>query len=135
MVIGLANVFPATLEELHGMLEFIREKAYQAGFGEAELLKIELASEEALANIILHAYPDSSGKVSLTCESSNKEIRIKIEDEGISFDPTKHEFTGNEKGGFGILLIQQNMDEVNYKRDNEKNILTLVKFKKLFESL
>jgi anti-sigma regulatory factor (Ser/Thr protein kinase) len=58
---------------------------------------------------------------------------VEIIDSGIPFDATAvpvpevadgaHE---REPGGLGIFLMKKAMDEVRYRRENDRNILTLI---------
>ena len=57
-----------------------------------------------------------------------------ISDSGIPFDPTQQpeadvslSVDEREIGGLGIYLVRQLMDRIVYKREDEKNILTLTK--------
>lgn len=54
-------------------------------------------------------------------------LTVVVKDKGIPFDPTRFmefpsEFSSKrrEMGGYGLLLIKQLMDEVNYQYDEEK---------------
>jgi anti-sigma regulatory factor (Ser/Thr protein kinase) len=98
----------------------------------AELnMPINLAIEEAVTNVMLYAYPNSSGKVIV---EFHPPMTFTITDSGIPFDPTKKpevdiSLSAEEReiGGLGIHLVRQIMDEVKYERKNNQNILTLVK--------
>ena len=55
-------------------------------------------------------------------------------DEGVEYDPLKKtdpdvslSAEDREIGGLGIFLVKKIMDGVEYKRDGEKNVLTVVK--------
>ena len=55
-------------------------------------------------------------------------------DSGIPFDPTQKAevditLSAEERaiGGLGIHLVRQLMDEVIYNREDDKNVLTLIK--------
>jgi anti-sigma regulatory factor (Ser/Thr protein kinase) len=57
-----------------------------------------------------------------------------ITDTGIAFDPTTKEdadttLSAEERpiGGLGIFLVRQLMDDINYNREGNKNVLTLRK--------
>ena len=57
-----------------------------------------------------------------------------IADTGIAFDPTMKEdadttLSAEERpiGGLGIFLVRQLMDVIDYKRQDNKNVLTLRK--------
>lgn len=127
--------FPASIVCLHDMLSTIRSVALNCGFTPEILQKIELASEEALVNIIKHGFLNKAGTINIYCEPfENKGIRIIILDDGISFNPLayhEHFPCSNEEfgvGGWGIMIILNAMDHVEYKRENNMNCLTLVKF-------
>ena len=133
----MTKTYPASLDKLYEMLHFIRENATQAGFNETEVVKIELAVEEALVNIISYGYPNTSGHISLSCSIQEKEgIRIVIQDKGIPYNPlTNSKLFDPESaletrgiGGYGIFFILKIMDEVKYDRENNSNILTLTKY-------
>ena len=58
---------PARVESLPCGLALVVQCAMAAGFSSKRVTEIELAVEEALANICLYAYPDSSGEVEVRC--------------------------------------------------------------------
>ncbi len=134
----MKKTFPATLDQLYWMLQFVQEHAKNAGFNDNVASKIEVAMEEALVNVIKYAYPEhTQGTIEIDCNSDSQRstLEIVIRDSGGAFDPLKDakppSFNApiDEKpiGGYGIFLIQQIMDSVNYQRDGNYNVLTLVK--------
>ena len=69
----------------------------------------------------------------VNCQLSTRLI-FTITDSGIPFDPTKHEevdisLPAEERriGGLGIHLVRQLMDDIHYRREEDKNVLTLIK--------
>jgi serine/threonine-protein kinase RsbW len=133
----MTNIYPASLDHLYDMMHYVRENTAKTGFNEAERVKIELAVEEALVNIINYGYPNSEGHISLTCNVQKNEcLTVVIEDKGISYNPLKNKklFDPNSSlemrgvGGYGIFFILKIMDEVKYDRKNDFNILTLIKY-------
>lgn len=102
-------------------------------------MPINLALEEAVTNVMMYAYPGrNDGKVFVEytefTDADGKRLIFTISDSGIPFDPTKKEevdtsLSAEERGigGLGIHLVRQLMDEVKYARNDDKNILTLVK--------
>lgn len=105
------------------------------GLPEVLNMPINLALEEAVSNVMLYAYPENkSGQVLVEAEKSSKQIIFTISDSGIPFDPTQKEEPDLTKpaeeraiGGLGIHLVRQLMDVIEYHRDGNKNILTLIK--------
>lgn len=134
----MTKTYPASLDSLYEMLHFIRRHAQEADFDETEVVKIELAVEEALVNIINYGYPNTVGHISITCSRSEEEgIRFVIQDKGIPYNPLTNPniFDPNSPlelrgvGGYGIFFILKIMDEVKYDREGSFNILTLTKYK------
>ena len=118
------------------MLGWIREQLRKNGLDEVSIRKVELASEEALVNIIRHAYKETEGTIDIDVRKGpKKQIEIEIRDNGPPFDPLKQEIAFDplasleerKIGGLGILFIRQYMDEMRYCREGNTNILVLVK--------
>ena len=128
--------FPAKIENLISMIKFITEGAEKQGFGNKKINQVQLAAEEVLVNIINYAYPDRDGDIEINCNAKEeKGIEIEIIDSGIPFDPLslpkpdiKIPMEDRNIGGLGIYMMRNIMDEVNYKRDQDRNILTLIKY-------
>ncbi len=129
-------IFPALIENLQEMISWVRARALAAGFDRSETLKIELAMEECLVNIVLYAYPKEKGKIELSCQiDPQKEILFIIQDEGVAFNPLLQKplidpeipLEKREIGKLGIHLMCSNMDDVHYERRGPCNILTFLK--------
>jgi serine/threonine-protein kinase RsbW len=96
-------------------------------------MEIELAVEEALANICLYAYPASKGEVEVRCmQDETRHLLIELIDSGIPFDMLARpapDFTLDAAqrplGGLGIPLIRTLMDNTTYHREGTRNILRL----------
>ncbi len=136
-LISRVRLFPADLGSLYEMLHFIQNHAQERQFEEAQILKIELACEEALVNIISYSYPEYRGEIAIDCAKLEKPgLKITIQDKGIPFNPLTNAKKYNvhalvEKrslGGFGVFFILKLMDEVTYRRENSTNMLTLIKY-------
>ena len=118
------------------MIRFITEGAEKQGFDDKKIYQVQLASEEVLVNIINYAYPDRDGNIEINYKTTGeKGIEIKIIDSGIPFDPLSLPkpninipMEERNIGGLGIHIMLNIMDKVNYKRDQNQNILTLIKY-------
>ena len=104
------------------------------GIPEELNMPINLALEEIVSNVMLYAYPhDKSGQVFVEC-TKGESLIFTVTDSGIPFDPTQKgevdiTLSAEERaiGGLGIHLVRQLMDEVIYNREDDKNVLTLIK--------
>ena len=101
------------------------------GIPEELNMPVNLALEEIVSNVMLYAYPHSSGRVMVEYTAP---LIFTVSDNGIPFDPTKQKeaditLSAEERqiGGLGIHLVRQIMDEVKYERVEDKNVLTLIK--------
>jgi len=126
--------FSAELSQLPAMLAWIRDHLDDL---EAKMVRrIELASEEALVNIMDYAYPLSQpGEVEITCSRNKSRVQIQIRDWGIpsefleNLPPLQKNLPliARKEGGIGLHLMRQIMDQVIYRREEDTNLLTLIK--------
>ncbi len=114
---------PSSTENLALIREFVATVGAQAGMTKADVAKLELAVDEACANVIEHAYGhDASKEVIIRANYDGESISFEIVDTGKGFDPTKITQEALEKlvlqrksGGLGMRLIKTLMDEVQYE--------------------
>lgn len=129
----LSLALPARLENLRTFVEAARGAAAKAGLPGDRILKLEIALEEALVNIMRYAYEDDIGEIRIVCRSCVQRLFVtEIIDDGNPFNATAApppDLTTNlderRIGGLGIHLMKAFVDEVSYRRDGEKNILAL----------
>ena len=129
------ETFSANLKSLQAMIHWIRLQLYSHGLDETNIRKTELASEEALVNIIKHGYKKQAGTVEIELKAFETHIEILLRDYGPAFNPLEQEIAFNplatleerSLGGLGILFIRKYMDEVRYWRDKNMNVLVLIK--------
>jgi serine/threonine-protein kinase RsbW len=123
---------PAALENLHGFVAFVRDAAISLAVEPGRIPDIELALEEALVNIINHAYKGQRpGQIEVDCIADGKGlITIRVIDWGIPFNvlaaprpDLTPDLSKREPGGLGIHLMKRLMDNVTYSREGERNIL------------
>lgn len=100
--------------------------------------KIVVAVDEALANVVEHAYQGGQGPIELVFAVDPERLQVMIRDNGVRFDPGdggikssidihQHIRLGL-KGGLGMFLMRQIMDEVQYLHDTPwTNELVMIK--------
>jgi serine/threonine-protein kinase RsbW len=105
-------------------------------FGRDDKAKIILAVDEAVANVVEHAYEGARGDIDIVFYLDPERLEITIRDNGKKFNPEliptpdihQHIMKGL-KGGLGMFLMRKIMDEVRYSRDSTYvNELVMVKF-------
>ena len=124
---------PAKLPSLDSFREFVDRSAVAAGAGPELLLKIELVLEELLVNHVLHAYGAGEGESEVACFCRGPGcFCLQVVDEAAPFDPLGHAppdltlATGDRPiGGLGIHMVRSLADEISYRREAGKNVLTV----------
>lgn len=131
------------LQQLHKVREFVRSFCADlpiALLDEEEVGALELAVDEAISNIMKHAYHGVCDRhIDLYAEAFPDRITVQLHDEGEPFDPSAVSPTvpdGSRESGAGLFILRSSVDEVGYRRDKcGRNCVTLVKFsKKHFEN-
>jgi len=109
-------------------------------FPESESRAVVRSVDEALTNVIRHAYKGRAGHtIEVTCRrlrhvdngASVVGIEIVLEDAGEPFEPEKLQGRSLDElrpGGLGLHFIRQSMDKVEFRREKGKNQLRLVKY-------
>ena len=123
------------LSELDVLCEHLNQFCQSCGVSKRQTFEINLALDELFTNIINHGFEDENEhQVQVTCKNMDGILKITIEDDGVPFNPTdaphpnlKCAFKDRDIGGLGIHLIRSYMDEIEYTRKNDKNVLTLTK--------
>lgn len=127
--------FGNKIEEIGRLVSFLEELSQKLDLSVETAFNIHLALEEAITNVIMYAYPkDEEHVIELAVHNTDNELIFEIIDEGVEFDPTLHPDADttlalDERpiGGLGIFLIRRIMQKVEYRREDGRNILTLVK--------
>ena len=124
----------ASSEALSPFRTELRQILSQAGWEKKAAGEILLAVDEALTNIIRHAYQGASGKITVSVVADDDKIEIILEDRGKKFDPTQvpsPELPRQKPGGLGVHFIRTIMDQMIYDDQGPAgNRLRLIKCKK-----
>jgi serine/threonine-protein kinase RsbW len=127
---------PSSTENLALIREFVGSAALQAGFNSSEIAKLELAVDEACANVIEHAYGhDITKEVIVRATLDDETLCIDVEYTGNGFDPStvnqeelEQLISKRKTGGLGMRLMKTLMDEVRYEIEpGKKNALHMMK--------
>ena len=126
-------VLTNNIQELERLEPFLNDFFSRNSLDPTALSPVNLAIEEALANVIMYAYPEGTqGEVTLSAKVIDHDICMEISDEGVPFNPLQQQeadlavsLEERQIGGLGIHLIKEIMNEVNYVYKDGKNVLTM----------
>jgi len=128
----------ATIENVRRISEFVRDMGQRLRLTEDTLFDIDLAVEEASANIVRHAYRlGQAGDILLRVEATDDLVRITLIDWGLPFDADNvrpfdvdASVEARARDGTGLHLIYSLMDDVVRETASEPgglNVLMLSK--------
>ena len=131
----ISMILENNLEEISRMGKIIDKFGKKHNFTINALFEINLALEEILTNIISYGFNDKKiHYIAIEGFFLNNALKIRIEDDGIAFDPLStsepdldSSIEERQIGGLGIHFVKTLMQNISYKRENDKNILTLEK--------
>ncbi len=111
---------------------FVVKYGRKMGLLPKQVSELKLAVDEAVSNIIRHAYGGGRGNFQIEMTKLQSAVELKIIDQGVEFDwysvlePDLYKYVETRrKGGLGIWLIKKLIDEVEYQRIENNNILTM----------
>lgn len=123
------------LSEIRKVREGIEDFGRSNKLSKEDTFDANLALEEIVVNIISYAYKNNEERlIEVDLKVNEVELEMKVKDDGKQFDPLaksapncKVPLEQKEPGGWGIHLVRNIMDELEYRRRNEKNILIMRK--------
>lgn len=106
-------------------IDYVTECAKAAGFDDRALYAIQLAVDEACANVVDHAYQGMEpGEFEVSCSFGEASMTIEVRDWGRGFEPNEVEQPDVEApleerslGGLGLYIVNKVMDEVEFTFD------------------
>ena len=89
---------------------------------------IELALDELVTNVVCHS---ACGQIEVTLAIGTDRVTLTVADDGYPYDPLlapdpplTEPLETRRVGGLGIHLVRSLMDDVRYRRDGDRNIVT-----------
>ena len=128
-------ILPNDTKEVPTLAAFVDEVCEAVGFDAALTMKMNLAIEEAVVNVMEYAYPRGThGDITVEAQANDVRLKFTIIDSGTHFDPTAQAdvdttLSAEDRpiGGLGIHIVRQYLDSINYERISGHNVLTLRK--------
>ena len=104
-------------------------------FPDRKLHEVQVALEEHLTNILHYGYDDhGEHQIQIGVRLAAAELRIQVQDGGRAFNPLEHPtpdlslpLAQRPIGGLGIHMIRKSLDGLEYRREDGKNILVMIK--------
>ncbi len=131
-------VYPATIDSLEKIIGQVVQEAKNAGLSERAIYDVEVAVDEACANIIHHSYGgQGKGEIECDCQILQDGLKIILFDSGCFFNPAdipEPDLTSplekRKTGGLGLFFMQKLMDEVIFDPcQGQGTLLTMIKRK------
>lgn len=113
---------PVDLTYLPAIQVFVGQLTQIAGLPPRETELLVLAVEEAITNVIQHAFmPDEAATFEIICEHSPVAFTVRVRDKGLPFDPDQVKdlaMTGDLEGvpgpGLGFRLMKRSVDRLAF---------------------
>lgn len=122
-----------SLSEIARLKRIVDEFARRHQIEAQTLRNMDLALDEILTNIISYGY-DEGGEHRIVIRLALEQGKwtVEVEDDGRPFNPltapapdTKQLLEERPIGGLGIHLVRKNIDELDYRRQQDRNILIM----------
>ena len=124
----------ARREAIAELTAWVDAELEQAECSPKAQMQIDVAIDEIMANIVMYAYPGREGNVTVRYSREGRIAEMTFIDEGIPYNPLDNPepdvtLSAEERkiGGLGIFLVKKMADEVSYRYEDGKNILTIRK--------
>jgi len=123
------------LKNLATIADFVIKAAQASGLNDKATFEVQMAVDEACANVIEHGYgAEEKGAIALCCECAEGDFVVTIRDNARAFEPDavpppdlKCSLAERCNGGLGLYFMRRLMDEVCFHFEAEGNELTMVK--------
>lgn len=113
--------FGSRLSMVRPMVALVHELALAAGLGQDRAIKLQLAAEEVITNIIRHGYEGRhDGRIAMTCKADEAALTLDFTERGVPFDfsmlpvydPSADAW---DPTGLGVHLARQSVDELSFE--------------------
>ena len=123
--------------ETRQLATWVEDFSRRANLPDTVRKAVDLALEECVTNVITYAWNDGREHwvvIRFKADPSEGRAEVEIEDDGREFNPLSmpavdvgQPLENRPTGGLGIHMVRQLMDDVAYRREGGRNLLTLTK--------
>ena len=126
----------ATVENIETVTNFVGEQLEAFACPMKARMLINIAIDELFGNIAHYAYDPEVGDATVRVEVVKDPLSVIITfiDGGVPYDPLQAAepdttLSAEERalGGLGIFMVRKSMDEITYRYENGRNILSIRK--------
>ena len=126
----------AAADQILKVTGFVNSRLEKLNCPEECRIQIDIALDEILSNIIRYAYGPEGGPVTVRFQAGDAPpgAVITVTDRGVPFNPLESEppdlstpLRSRPVGGLGLFVVRSTMDEVSYRYEDGRNILTVRK--------
>lgn len=126
----------AVASNLPQVLDFVDRTLESLGCSASDQWQLDVAVEEIFVNIASYAYGQEAGPAVICIDTppGPKSVTITFMDHGVPFNPLAKPdpdislpLGERKRGGLGIFMAKQYMDDITYQYKDGQNILTLRK--------
>lgn len=122
-----------SLDSLEPIRRHLEQAASAAGLDEGATYNLVLAVDELVTNAVTHGYRENGldGEITVTAETTDRELVVLIEDAAPMYDPRTHRvptpedlqkpLADRDVGGLGVYLVLQGVDRYDYQRTGDRN--------------
>lgn len=128
------KVFTAKLAQLDAIQAWVNSLLEANDCPSSIKLQISVIVEELFVNIVNYAFEGETGDVSLRIDVDDGMFRMQFNDSGKPFNPLEHPVLDTKEplgkrrvGGMGIYIVRKTADRIDYRREQDHNILTVQK--------
>ena len=125
----------AKLDSLREVGLWLRDAALDGGLPYEVAFGLDLAAHEAVENVVRHGCRDGGlHHIRLRLRADDRRVELAITDDAAPFDPrtlpapaAPQRIEDVVPGGQGVHLMRHFTDEIHYRREEQTNVLTLVR--------
>ncbi len=136
MSANLTLRIPNRVEELSGVSEAVETLGREEDWTPDVSYAVVLALEEVTTNVVRHGGgEEGTSEIEIEVVSTDTEVRVEVRDSGKPFDPfhdapepdVDAALEDRKIGGLGVHFVRVLMDEASYRREDDRNHVTMVK--------
>jgi serine/threonine-protein kinase RsbW len=121
------------LDEIDRLITALEAFGADAGVSQDVIFRLSVSLDEIVTNVIRHAFGSADGQQIIVRVSVDHElVTAVVDDDGLPFDPLSvpppdlsASLEDRPIGGLGLHLVRSLTQSVTYRRDGDRNVLTI----------